>query len=323
MSFCSVKGTCENMKREGYNLIVILGPTASGKTRLAAMLARDLQSEILSADSRQVYRGMDLGTGKDLSEFTVDGINIPHHLIDIVTPDYEFNVFEFQQRFFESYSLLLNRGVLPVMVGGTGLYIESVLREYRMIEVPENPGLRKEAESCSTEELQARLLAVNPGVHNTTDLIDRNRLIRAIEIAEYSRTHLADQSTNIPDIRPLIIGVKWDRAVLRQRITERLHKRIKAGMIDEVNRLHESGTSWEKLAFFGLEYRYISLYLKGDLSYGDMVKTLNTKIHQFAKRQETWFRRMERQGAIIHWIDGDDYDGLKKLVESMIDANDS
>jgi tRNA dimethylallyltransferase len=151
MSFCSVKGTYENMKKKGYNLIVILGPTASGKTRLAAMLAKDLQSEILSADSRQVYRGMDLGTGKDLNEFTVDGINIPYHLIDIVTPDYEFNVFEYQQRFFEIYFLLLNRGVLPIMVGGTGLYIESVLKGYRMIEVPENPELRKEAESCSTE----------------------------------------------------------------------------------------------------------------------------------------------------------------------------
>lgn len=311
------------MMKQGYNLIVILGPTASGKTRLAAVLARDLQSEILSADSRQVYRGMDLGTGKDLDEFTVDGITIPYHLIDIVSPDYEFNVFEFQQRFYENYSLLLNRGKLPIMVGGTGLYIEAVLKGYRMIEVPENAKFRKEAEALDIEALQERLLAVNPDVHNTTDLVDRNRLIRAIEIAEYSRDHSQIQDMDIPDIRPLIIGVRWDRAVLRQRITERLHKRLDAGMVDEVKHLHECGTSWEKLAFFGLEYRYISLYLKGELSYDDMVKTLNTRIHQFAKRQETWFRRMERQGTIIHWIGGDDYDGLKKLVESMIDANDA
>ncbi len=311
------------MDKRRYNLIVILGPTASGKTRLAAMLAKDLQSEILSADSRQVYQGMDLGTGKDLEEFTVDGINVPYHLIDMVTPDYEFNVFEYQQRFYECFSLLSNRGIVPVMVGGTGLYVEAALKGYRMIEVPENTGFRKEAEALEIEALRERLLSVNPDVHNTTDLIDRNRLIRAIEIAEYSREYSPSHIMAIPDIRPLIIGVRWDRAVLRRRITERLQKRLDAGMIDEVKHLHASGTSWEKLSFFGLEYRYISLYLQGDLTYGEMVRTLNTRIHQFEKRQETWFRRMERRGSIIHWIEGDDYDGMKTLVESMIDDNDA
>lgn len=311
------------MDNRFYNLIVILGPTASGKTRLAAMLARDMKSEILSADSRQVYRGLDLGTGKDLDEFTVDGISVPYHLIDIVNPHYEFNVFEYQQRFYECYSLLLRKGILPIMVGGTGLYIEAALKGYRMIEVPENEEFRKKAETLHMQELCSRLLAVNPDVHNTTDLVDRSRLIRAIEIAEYSRDHSTSRHMKHPDIRPLIIGVRWDRSVLRRRITERLHKRLDAGMVDEVKCLHDSGTSWEKLSFFGLEYRYISFYLKGDITYDEMLRTLNTRIHQFAKRQETWFRRMERQGIIIHWIEGDDYGGLKARVESMINADDA
>ncbi|MCD6153678.1 MAG: tRNA (adenosine(37)-N6)-dimethylallyltransferase MiaA [Syntrophobacterales bacterium] len=300
-----------------YNLIVILGATATGKTQLAARLAGELNSEVISADSRQIYRGMDLGTGKDLAEFVVDGRRVPYHLIDIVDPDDEFNVFEYQKRFFECFSEITQRGIVPVMVGGTGLYIETVIKGYMMLEVPENPGLREELSCLDMEALAVRLLAVNPAPHNTTDLLDRSRLIRAIEIAKYTNDHQSSDKAGLPDIRPFIIGIRFEREILRRRITARLKKRIEMGMIDEVKRLHEAGTSWEKLSFFGLEYRYISLYLQGRMTCEDMFKTLNTRIHQFAKRQETWFRRMEKRGTIIHWIDGADYDAVKKLVRNM------
>jgi len=305
------------MTGKDYNLIVILGATATGKTQLAARLAGELNSEVISADSRQIYRGMDLGTGKDLDEFVVDGRRVPYHLIDIVDPDYEFNVFEYQKRFFECFSEIAQRGIVPVMVGGTGLYIEAVIKGYMMLEVPENPGLREELSCLDMEALAVRLLAVNPAPHNTTDLLDRSRLIRAIEIAKYTNDHQSSDKAGLPDIRPFIIGIRFEREILRRRITARLKKRIEMGMIDEVKRLHEAGTSWEKLSFFGLEYRYIGLYLQGKMTCEDMFKTLNTRIHQFAKRQETWFRRMEKRGTIIHWVDGADYDAVKKLVRNM------
>jgi tRNA dimethylallyltransferase len=311
------------MKRKNYNLIVILGPTASGKTRHAARLARELGGEVISADSRQVYKGMDLGTGKDLDEFVVDHVRVPYHLIDIVTPDYEFNVFEFQQRFFECFLEISGRGILPIMVGGTGLYIEAVIAGYRMRKVPEDHAFRKEAKRQDLETLRDRLFNVNPALHNTTDLLDRKRVIRAIEIAEYSRDHPISPEQGIPSINPLIIGVRWEREVLRRRITERLQQRLAVGMIEEVNTLHQSGISWEKLSFFGLEYRYISLYLRGEMTYDEMFRTLNTKIHQFAKRQDTWFRRMERHGIKIHWIEGDNYSDLRTVVTTKIDRNDS
>jgi tRNA dimethylallyltransferase len=311
------------MKSTPCNLIVILGPTASGKTRLAAQLAYDLRSEVLSADSRQVYRGMDLGTGKDLDEFIVDGIAVPYHLIDIVSPDYEFNVFEYQCRFCDWFTLLRGRGVIPVMVGGTGLYIEAAVQGYRMVEVPEDPQFREELEGVDTESLRRRLNAAAPRQHNTTDLADRHRLIRAIEIAEYTRDHGSLEARDVPRVAPVIIGVRWDRTILRRRIAERLHRRLDAGMVDEVKRLHDGGTSWEKLSFFGLEYRYVSLYLRGSLTYDEMVTTLVTKIGQFAKRQETWFRRMERRGTAIHWIEGDDYEQVRAIVASKVYAHDA
>jgi len=310
---------CHDMTGKNYNLIVILGPTATGKTRLAARLAREIGSEVMSADSRQVYRGMDLGTGKDLDDFVVDGTEVTYHLIDIVDPDHEFNVFEYQKRFFECFEELSERGIVPIMVGGTGLYIEAVIKGYRMLEVPENKPLRRTLHDAETETLQERLRALNPAIHNTTDLLDRDRLIRAIEIAEYTKEHLSTREVIIPEIKPFIIGVRWSRDVLRQRITDRLNQRIDMGMIDEVKTLRESGTSWEKLSFFGLEYRCISLYLRGEMTFDTMVTTLNTKIYQFAKRQETWFRRMERRGTMIHWIDGDDYNALKGLVANIND----
>jgi tRNA dimethylallyltransferase len=300
------------------NLIVILGSTASGKTTLAAHLAKVLGSEIISADSRQVYRGMDLGTGKDLSEYCVEGVAIPCHLIDIVDPDADFSVFDHQRRFFECFTEISSRGVLPLLVGGTGLYLESVLRGYRMCEVPENPALRNKLATEPMEGLVRRFLMLHPRPHNKSDILDRSRLIRAIEIAEHSRQHAF--LPDAPHIEALVVGVRWERSVLRERITVRLRQRLAAGMIEEVRSLHASGLSWERLHYFGLEYRYIGLHLQGMLDYQTMFETLNTKIHQFAKRQETWFRRMERKGTIIHWLDGADHDSLRKIIENNVPA---
>lgn len=296
------------------NLIVILGPTASGKTRLAVLLARDVRGEIISADSRQVYRGLDLGTGKDLAEYTVAGVSVPYHLIDVVEPAHEFNVFEYQRLFFRCFPQILLRGAMPVLVGGTGLYLEAVLKGYRLLPVPENAALRQELAAEKMETLAGRLAALNPSLHNTTDLCDRERLVRALEIALYARDHAAEDASPSPVVMPFVVGVHWEREVLRRRITERLKARLAAGMIDEVRGLHEAGVGWEKMDFFGLEYRYIGRYLQGLISYQEMVGQLNTRIHQFAKRQETWFRRMERQGIVIRWIEGDDYGALKGLL---------
>jgi len=298
------------------NLIVILGPTASGKTALAARLARDIGSEIISADSRQVYRGMNLGTGKDTDEYCVDGLPVPYHLIDIVNPDEDFSVFDYQKRFFRCFSELSGRGILPVMAGGTGLYIEAVIQGYGMHEVPENEDLRRELAGQGMDELRHRLLSRRPAAHNTTDLKDRARLIRAIEIAEHADGDSPPESR--PPIVPLVIGIHWDRVVLRQRITDRLHRRLSAGMIEEVRMLRDAGIGWERLFYFGLEYRYIGLYLQGRMDYGEMCRTLETKIHQFAKRQETWFRRMERRGIRIHWVESGDSAAITRIVRSSV-----
>ena len=303
--------------KEKYNLIVILGPTASGKTRLAARLAAAIGAELISADSRQVYRGMDIGTGKDLGEYIVDGVPVPYHLIDVAEPGHLFSVFEFQQRFYECFRENTARGRLPIVVGGTGLYIESILREYRMLPVPENAALREELKGQGMEELAARLLHLNPALHNTTDLTGRERLIRAIEIAEHTSKKESQEVTERPDIVPLVIGVRWDRAVLRERITKRLKERLDQGMIEEVQRLHDSGISWGRLDEMGLEYRYVSLHLQGKLTHEEMFKTLNIRIHQFAKRQDTWFRGMERRGINIRWIEGADEVALRELVKKI------
>jgi len=306
------------MKREGYNLIVILGPTASGKTRVAARLARDLGSEVISADSRQVYRGMDLGTGKDIAEFMVDGVTVPCHLIDIVDAGHEFNLFEYQKMFYRCFSEISGRGTIPVMAGGTGLYLEAVVKGYRMIEVPEDPALRGELQKMDMDAMRDRLFKSNPALHNTTDTQDRDRLIRAIEIAEYSKMHEFVEEVECPRINPFIIGIRWERSVLRDRITERLKGRIDMGMIEEVKDLHDQGVSWERLDSLGLEYRYVSRYLQGRMDFDEMFKQLNTRIHQFSKRQMTWFRRMERRGIVIHWMDNADYDSIKRLVEEQV-----
>jgi tRNA dimethylallyltransferase len=280
-----------------FNLLVILGPTASGKTRLGVRLAQALGGEVISADSRQVYRGMDIGTGKDLTEYG----DIPCHLIDIVPPGYEFNLFEFQRRFLEAFAAIRGRGRLPVLVGGTGMYLEAAVKGYRLVEAPENPILRRQLADLPMPALVERLQNASSRLHNTTDLLERDRLVRAIEIAEYERDH---EPEPLPELKPLIFGIRWERDALRRRITARLKERLDQGLIDEVERLHAEGVPWETLEFYGLEYRFIARLLKGELNRNDMFQKLNSAIHDFAKRQETWFRRMEKSGIVIHWLDG-------------------
>ena len=300
--------------REHYNLLVVLGPTASGKTELGVRLARWIGGEIISADSRQVYRGMDIGTGKDLAVYGRGGSAVPYHLIDILNPDDEFSVFAYQEHFDRCFAEITERGQIPVMVGGTGLYLEAVIRGYRMPAVPENRALREEFEREEMEFLRRRLLAISGGLHNSTDLLERQRLIRAIEIADFTRNHPDAIRTRIP-IAPLILGIRCERDVLRRRITERLASRLEEGMIEEVRRLRQQGLSWERIDSFGLEYRYIARYLQERMGSDEMFQKLNTCIHQYAKRQETWFRRMEKHGIEICWIDGaDDHDAIELIA---------
>ncbi|WP_088536740.1 tRNA (adenosine(37)-N6)-dimethylallyltransferase MiaA [Geobacter sp. DSM 9736] len=297
------------------NILVILGPTASGKTRLGVQLARTFKGEIISADSRQVYRGLDLGAGKDLGEYG----EIPYHLIDIVDPGTEFNVFEFQRRFLEAFENIRERGLLPVLVGGSGLYLEAVLNGYRMVEVPENEKLRRELAELSMEKLAERLRSTGQRLHNTTDLIDRARLVRAIEIATHD-PHTLPRSLGL---HPITFGIHWDRGVLRERITTRLRERMAAGLITEVETLLASGVSHETLDFLGLEYRFIARHLRGELNRNDLFQKLNSAIHDFAKRQETWFRRMERNGTAIHWLSGGDdlLDQALQVLQRMGNIN--
>lgn len=284
-----------------YDLITILGPTASGKTDLAAHLAYDLQTEIISADSRQVYRGMDLGTGKDLEDYVVKGKQIPYHLIDICDAGFKYNLFMYQQDFLNAYQDMVGRNLLPILCGGTGLYIESVLKGYRMIPVPENPELRASLEGKPLDEL-AKILSGYKTLHNTTDVDTPKRAIRAIEIGEYYRTHPV-QEREFPEIHPLIIGVNIDRELRREKITNRLKQRLDQGMLDEIRRLLDAGVHPDDLIYYGLEYKYLTLYVIGKLSYEEMFSQLEIAIHQFAKRQMTWFRGMERRGFLIHWIE--------------------
>ncbi|MBQ9287735.1 MAG: tRNA (adenosine(37)-N6)-dimethylallyltransferase MiaA [Bacteroidaceae bacterium] len=284
-----------------YDLITILGPTASGKTDLAAHLAYDLQTEIISADSRQVYRGMDLGTGKDLEDYVVKGRQIPYHLIDICDAGFKYNLFMYQQDFLNVYQDMVGRNLLPILCGGTGLYIESVLKGYRMIPVPENPELRASLEGKSLDEL-ARILSGYKTLHNTTDVDTPKRAIRAIEIGEYYRTHPV-QEREFPEIHQLIIGVNINRELRRVKITNRLKQRLDQGMLDEIRGLLDSGVHPDDLIYYGLEYKYLTLYVIGKLSYEEMFSQLEIAIHQFAKRQMTWFRGMERRGFLIHWIE--------------------
>ena len=284
-----------------YDLVTILGPTASGKTQLAAALAYDLNTEIISADSRQIYRGMDLGTGKDLEDYVIQGRSIPYHLIDIADAGYRYNLFEYQRDFLVAYQDMKERGLLPVFCGGTGLYLESVLKAYRMTPVPENIELRRQLEGKSLDEL-TEILKTYKTLHNQTDVDTAKRAIRAIEIADhYQRNPLTERA--FPDIHSLIIGVNIDRELRREKITRRLHQRLEEGMVEEVRGLLKKGIPAENLIYYGLEYKYLTQYVIGELSYEQMVHDLEIAIHQFAKRQMTWFRGMERRGFTIHWLD--------------------
>jgi len=282
-----------------YDTLVILGATAGGKTSLAVNVAARFDAEIISADSRQVYCGMDLGTGKDLHEYG----DIPYHLIDIAAPGSEYNVFQFQRDCFSCIEAIRQRRKLPLICGGTGMYLDAVLRGYRLIQVPEDPQLRRDLEPLADEELQQMLLELKPQQHNRTDMNERMRLIRAIEIARGEQAETA-KLPPLPEIYPQVFGVKWPREQLRKRIAIRLQQRIEAGMIDEVQQLHDAGVPWETLEFYGLEYRLIAQHLQGELNRNDMVQKLRSAIGQFAKRQETFFRRMEKRGVEIYWLDG-------------------
>ena len=284
-----------------YDLITVLGPTASGKTSLAVALAHELETEIISGDSRQVYRRMDIGTGKDLDEYKIGESVIPYHLIDIVEPGTKYNVFEYQRDFLKVYQQMHGRGLIPVLCGGTGMYIESVLRGYNLRSVPENPELRASLSEKSLTEL-TEILKSYKQLHNTTDVDTVKRAVRAIEIEEYYRTHPVEEAS-FPHIRALVVGVSIDRETRRQKISERLRQRLAEGMVDEVRRLLAEGISAENLIYYGLEYKYLTLYVMGKLSYDEMFRMLEIAIHQFAKRQMTWFRGMEKRGILIHWLD--------------------
>ena len=289
-------------RKEKYDMVAVVGPTACGKTSFAVSLALAIEgAEIVSADSRQVYRGMDIGTGKDISEYTRDGITVPSHLLDIVDAGEKYNVFEYQRDFLSAYDDIKLRGGFPVMCGGSGLYVESVLKGYRLLPVPENPALRERLEKKSLEEL-TEILSGYRKLHNNTDTDSKKRAIRAIEIEEYYLATPVEERA-FPDINVLTVGLAVDREVRRSRISRRLRERLDNGMVEEVRGLLDSGLEPEQLIYYGLEYKYLTLYLTGVLGYDDMVKELEIAIHQFAKRQMTWFRGMEKRGVKIHWLD--------------------
>ena len=287
-------------------MITILGPTASGKTPVAARLAAEIGGEIISADSRQVYRRMDIGTGKDLADYTVDGHQIPYHLIDICEPGTKYNLFEYQQDFFDVYETIQSRGVVPILCGGTGLYIEAVLKGYKLSPVPQNQELRDSLDGKSLDELTQMLTELKAkngsNMHNTTDVDSCQRAIRAIEIETYNMQHPMPKR-ELPPVDSLIIGIDIDRELRREKITRRLKTRLEQGMVEEVKALLDEGIPADDLIYYGLEYKFLTEYIVGKLSYDEMFSRLEIAIHQFAKRQMTWFRGMERRGFTIHWID--------------------
>ena len=284
-----------------YELITIIGPTASGKTGFAAALAARLDTEIISGDSRQVYRSMDIGTGKDLADYVVDGKQIPYHLIDICNPGDKYNVFEYQHDFHKAFEEIRKKGKLPILCGGTGMYIESVLRGFKLLDVPQNPALRESLKGKSLVELE-QILASYKVLHNKTDVDSAQRAIRAIEIEEFYKTEAPDKREYAP-INSLIIGVDIDRELRREKISRRLRARLDEGMVDEVRAILATGVKPGDLIYYGLEYKFLTLYIIGQLTYDEMVSQLEIAIHQFAKRQMTWFRGMERRGLHIHWLD--------------------
>jgi len=293
-------------------MLVVLGPTASGKTRLAVQLAEHFGGEIVSADSRQVYRGLDIGAGKDLAEYG----EIPCHLINVAELDEEYSVFHYQRDCMRCVQDIRARGKLAIICGGTGMYLDAVLSGYRLVETPANESLRGELSSLEQEELEQRLRSLKPDIHNVTDTVDRDRLVRAIEIAEYERTHPPEP---LPELTRLLIGVQWPRPKLRQRIRARLDERMAAGLVEEVDGLLQQGVSAERLRQLGLEYRFVTDFIEGGIkNRNDLIQKLASAINQFAKRQETWFRRMERQGHEIHWIPEGRFDIALEVIETHV-----
>jgi len=296
-------------------LIVILGPTAVGKTRFAVKLANKFNGEIISADSRQVYKRMNIGTGKDLDDYKIDDREIPYHLIDIIEPTEEFDLFHFQKLFKDAFKKITSQKRIPLLVGGTALYIHSILKNYQMLDVDFNSSRRKELETLPIEELRSLLKEMRSNAHNITDLIEKERIIKAILISEQKNS--VTKNNNL-ELMNFVIGLKDDRETIKKNITKRLKERLENGMIEEVEELVESGISYEKLDFFGLEYKYIGRYIKGELNYNDMFQKLNSSIHKFAKRQMTWFRKMEREGIDIHWVDKGKEDEIYPMVEEFL-----
>lgn len=294
-----------------YNLITILGPTATGKTELAVKLAHHYNGEIISADSRQVYRGMDIGTGKDISEYLVDGQKINYHLIDIADPSEEFNLFRFKKNFTGCFREIVSKNKIPFLTGGTGMYLSAVIQNYNLKIADRSDERLNELNTLSDNQLLEILTSKKKSLHNTTDLTDRDRMIEAIIIAD-SYNDIAEED----QILSLNIGVSFPREVIKKMITERLKKRLNEGMIDEVESLLDKGVTYDKLLFFGLEYKYIAMYLKSELNYNDMFHQLNSAIHKFAKRQMTWFRKMQKEGTEIFWIEGNDISSAKRIIDS-------
>lgn len=294
-----------------YNLITILGPTAVGKTFLGASLADYFGGEIISADSRQVYKGMDIGTGKDLNDYLINGKSVPYHLIDVIEPKEEFNLFLFNQQFYKTFKEIASRNMIPFLVGGTGLYLHSILKKYNLNPVEFEENRISQLSRLTLHELSEILKEKNPFLHNTTDLLIKERVIRAIMISE--NTALKETEVR-SDISSLVIGVGLERDKIKKRITVRLKKRLENGMIDEVKKLIDEGITFERLETFGLEYKFVGKYLNGELNHNDMFQKLNSSIHSFAKRQMTWFRKMEREGIKINWIEGPDFDAAKQII---------
>ena len=308
---------------EKYNCIVVLGPTAVGKTSIGVALAGEFNGEVISADSRQTYCHLDIGSGKDLDEYQYNGNKVPYHLIDICSLPNEYNVFNYQQDFYPAFSDILNRGKLPVIVGGTGLYLDSVIRNYELLPVPENKELRAELEPKSCEELTKILLSLKPDYHSTNDFYEKDRLIKAIEILKAQEGELGrqlrEQIANRPKVNPLIIGTTLPRPQLWENISIRLRERLENGMIEEVEGIHNSGISYERLEKLGLEYRFCSLYLEGKLKdKEDLYNQLFIAIRQFAKRQETWFRMMEKKGVMINWLDAGSKEERIKQAKDLV-----
>lgn len=301
-----------------YNLIGIVGPTATGKTNLATHLAKQIDGEIISADSRQIYRGMDLGTGKDLDEYTIDNVTIPYHLIDIHDAGYQYNLYEYQKDFVKAFETVQSHGRQPILCGGTGLYVEAVLKGYVLVNVPPNETLRAKYEGKTLDQLTAILKSYpNHKLHNKTDVETVKRALRAIEITDYYQTHHIE-SQDYPTLNPIIFGVKIDRNLRRSKISKRLKERLNSGMIEEVKNLISQGVDPEKLIYYGLEYKFVTNYVLGNISYDEMYNRLEIAIHQFAKRQMTWYRGMEKRGTPIHWIEATD--SMESKVNQIIEA---